>query len=135
MKRGTKAATPSTKVVTGTFREHRDGGRAEIVVPDSLPIQPDSLTPDGELVWLDNIGRIAQLRTATELDSEIFANWCNLQGAIRKSFRNGHVPPSAYISEARKMAEQFGMFGGKSRVVQGGGSAPKGSDPFDGMFS
>lgn len=120
MKRGTKADLPSVKVLRGTSRKDRDGDKVEIIVPDSLPAEPGCLTEAGRGVWLDNIGRVAQTKLANELDSQMFANFCNLQGAIDDAWRAKGVPPAAHLSEARKMAEQFGLFGAKSRVISGG---------------
>lgn len=128
MKRGAKPTPPSQKMLAGTYQPCRDGNRFEVIAPDTLPMEPDFLTDSGRQVWLDNIGRVAQIKTLTELDSEIFANYCNLQGCIRDAFRAGAVPPAAFMSEARKMAEQFGLFGGKSRVVSGSGEKP--DNPF-----
>lgn len=116
MKRGPKQQLPTVKALKGTLRNDRDGNRVEIITPDSLPVEPDFLTEGGRLVWLDNIGRIAQTKQATELDSEMVATWCNLQALIRATMINGEIPPAAYLSESRKIAEQLGLFGAKSRV-------------------
>lgn len=129
MKRGPKQELPATKVARGTFRQDRDGDRAVIISPDTLPIEPDFLTGGGRLVWLDNIGRVAQTKQATELDSEIFAVWCNLQAVIRSTMADGGVPPAAYISESRKIAEQLGLFGARSRVGTKANEAKK-ANPF-----
>ncbi len=94
--------------------------KVEIIGPDMPPVEPESLTEAGRSVWLDNIGRVAQTKLATELDSQMFANFCNLQGAINKAWRSDSVLLAAHMSEARKMAEQFGIFGAKSRVISGG---------------
>lgn len=51
------------------------------------------------------------------MDTTIFATYCNLQGAIIEAWRAGEVPPAAHLMEARKMAEQFGIFGAKSRLT------------------
>lgn len=128
MKRGPKQQLPSVKDLKGTFRQDRDGGRVEIMTADSLPVEPEFLTEGGRLVWLDNIGRVAQTKQATELDSEMFATWCNLQAMIRATMENGGVPPAAYLSESRKIAEQLGLFGAKSRVGQKTGEKRK--NPF-----
>ncbi len=119
MKRGTKADLPSVKALRGTSRPDRDGDKVEIILPDSLPVEPECLTVAGRSVWLDNIGRVAQTKLATELDSQMFGNFCNLQGAINEAWAMDSVPPAAHMSEARKMAEQFGIFGAKSRVISG----------------
>lgn len=119
MKRGRKPELPSTKIVRGTYQPCRDAGKVELIEPDSLPVQPDWLTEAGQEVWMDDIGRVADGRFVTERDTTMFANYCNLQGAINQAWRSGGVPPAAHLSEARKMAEQFGLFGAKSRIMVG----------------
>jgi hypothetical protein len=116
MKRGPKPDIPSMKLARGTFRPHRDGAVVEMVEPTALPMQPEWLTEGGRDVWLDEIGRVSSVRLATERDSMMFANYCNLQGAIIQAWQAGEVPPAAVLIEVRKLAEQFGLFGVKSRV-------------------
>jgi hypothetical protein len=125
MKRGRRPDLPSTKQARGTFQPCRDGGKTEIVAPMSLPMQPPWLTEAGQEVWLDDIGRVAPGRLISERDSTMFANYCNLQGAIVIAWRLGAVPPAAHMAEARRLAEQFGLFGAKSRMMisEGGVSA------------
>ncbi len=130
MKRGPKAELPSTKLARGTFQPCRDADRVEIITPDALPVQPDWLTEAGQQVWLDEIGRVASNRLASESDSVAFANYCNLQGAIAQAWRAGDVPPASMLMEARKMQEQFGLFGARSRVVKIQGGAAATSNPF-----
>lgn len=129
MKRGPKAELPSQKKARGTLQPCRDAGKVEVVEPDTLPQKPDWLTTDGEEVWLDDVGRVMAGRLATERDSTMFANYCNLQGAISAAWRAGDVPPAAHLMEARKMAEQFGIFGAKSRLKVGG-DGDRSSNPF-----
>ena len=119
MKRGRKPDLPSVRALRGSSRSHRDADKVEIIGPDMPPVEPESLTEAGRAVWLGNIDRVAQARLVTELDSELFASYCNLQAAINRVWAAGDVPPTAHLSEARKMAEQFGIFGAKSRVVSG----------------
>lgn len=121
MKRGPKPDLPSAKAARGTLRPNRDGGRVEIIEPDSLPQRPDWLTAAGEEVWIDDIGRVAQGRMVNERDATMFGQYCNLQGAIITAWRavakgDGDVPPAAYLMEARRMAEIFGICGARSRV-------------------
>lgn len=116
MKRGRKPDLPSTKKARGTSQPCRDAGRVEVIEHDAVPRQPEWLTPEGQMIWLEDIGRVIHHGLVGELDSTVFGNYCNLQGAIAKAWRLGEVPPSAAISEARKMAEQFGIFGRKSRM-------------------
>ncbi len=130
MKRGPKAELPSTKMARGTFQPCRDGGVVEIVAPDALPVQPEWLTDAGRQVWLDDIGRVAGGKLVTEADSTMFANYCNLQGAISLAWRANEVPPAAMLMEARKMQEMFGLAGAKSRVAKAGGAGGAPSNPF-----
>ncbi len=129
MKRGAKALLPSEKAARGTFQPCRDAHKIEVIEPDSMPLKPDWLTAAGEEVWIDDIGRIAQGRFMTERDSTMFGQFCNLQGAIIMAWRSGEVPPACHLVEARKMAEQFGIFGARSRIKGGGSDAPAGN-PF-----
>lgn len=130
MKRGRKADPPSHHAQRGTFQPSRHGNAIEILAanaviePRALPVQPDWLTAAGKLVWADDIGRISTTRMATELDSNLFGNYCNLQGAINLAFSAGAVPPAAYVAEARKMQELFGIGGARSRVLKTPGSGP-----------
>lgn len=129
MKRGPKPELPSTKLARGTFQPCRDAGKVELVAPEALPRRPDWLTAAGEEVWADDLGRVCEGRLVSERDSTMFANYCNLQGAINMAWRAGEVPPAAHLTEARKMAEQFGIFGGKSRVQAKAGEGETGN-PF-----
>lgn len=130
MQRGSKAALPSTKLARGTFKRYRDGGNVEVIEPDALPVQPDWLTPAGGAIWLDDIGRVSSVRLANERDSTMFATYCNLQGAIVEAWRTGDVPPAAHLMEARKMAEQFGLFGSKSRLTKAVEPGKPSGNPF-----
>ncbi|MBP2229653.1 hypothetical protein J2847_002952 [Azospirillum agricola] len=100
-----------------------------MIEPDALPSKPDWLTAAGEEVWIDDIGRVTPDRLATEKDSTMFATYCNIVGAMAEAWRAGSVPPAAHIMEARKMAEQFGIFGRKSRLKVGGDGG-KTTNPF-----
>ena len=95
----------------------------ELIEPGSLPQRPDWLTEEGGEVWLDDVGRVSALGLVTEKDAMAFAQYCNLMGACLKAWRGGNVPPIMAISEARKMAEMFGICGARSRikVAQSGG--------------
>jgi hypothetical protein len=120
MKRGPKPDLPSQKLARGTFRPSIDAGKVEVIEPNAMPVQPDWLTAEGEEVWMDDLGRVSEGRLVGEKDSTQFANYCNLQGAINKAWRSGECPPVAALTEARRMAEQFGIFGAKSRLQQKG---------------
>lgn len=128
MKRGPKKSLPSEKRARGTYQPCRDAGVVEAVDERGMPQRPDWLTAEGEEVWLDDIGRVSSTRAVTESDSTMFANYCNLQGAIIQAWRSGAVPPAAHLMEARKMAEQFRILGAKSRLETSGGQAS--TNPF-----
>jgi hypothetical protein len=129
MKRGRRPELPSTKADRGTFRPSRDASRVEVIAADAPPQRPEWLTAAGELVWLDDLPRVLSNRQAAELDSTMFAQYCNLQGAINAAWTGGAAPPpAAYLTEARRMAEQFGLFGAKSRIRTADG--PKDNNPF-----
>lgn len=129
MNRGPKAQLPSEKLAKGTYRKARDGNSVEIVEPTSLPVQPDWLSTEGEMIWQDEIGRVGAQLLATEKDSTAFANYCNLQGAIVQAYRAKEMPPAAYLAECRKLQELFGIAGARSRIQKGGSTAPAGN-PF-----
>jgi hypothetical protein len=129
MKRGTKPTLPSVKESRGTLQPHRDSHKIEFTAPSDLPIEPNWLTSAGSEVWLDEIGRVSASLFVTERDSTMFGNYCNLQGAINLAWASGDVPPAAHLMEARKMAEQFGIFGAKSRL-QIADPGKKTSNPF-----
>lgn len=120
MQRGPKAQLPSEKKAKGTFQPVRDAGRVQIIEPMSTPQQPDWLNTEAQEIWLDDVGRV---KLATEADSNLFANYCTLQGAIVKAIRAGReMPPMAAFAEVRKMQELLGIAGARSRV----GIAPEG---------
>lgn len=130
MKRGPKPELPSTKVARGTLQPVRDAGRIEMVEPDALPNQPDWLTPAGEEVWQDNVGRVAQTKLANERDSTLFATYCNLVGACVMAWRAGEAPPAAYLTEVRRLSELFGLAGARSRIRNGAIDGKAGQNPF-----
>lgn len=130
MKAGRKPDLPSVKEARGTLQRCRDANRVEVIEPDALPAQPDWLTAAGEEIWQDEIGRVASGRLVSERDSTMFANYCNLQGAIVMAWRAAEVPPAAHLMEARKMAEQFGIFSAKSRMQVKGSGEGTSSNPF-----
>lgn len=116
MKRGRLPETPSTKLARGTIRPARDGQKCEVIVPAGLPQQPTWLTDAGQQEWLDAIARVAVGRIVTEADSALFGVLCNLMGSIGAAWQAGEVPPAAFLTEARRLSELFGLAGSKSRV-------------------
>jgi hypothetical protein len=142
---GRKRGQLSTKVERGTVRPYRDIASEVIdpslVAPNELPQRPDWLTPAGEEVWMDDIGRIAAGRLSGEADATMFGNYCNLQGAIIQAWRalargvpDAKAPPPTALSEVRKLQEMLGIAGVKSRIVKGAptGGGSKSSSPFGG---
>nr|WP_313427032.1 hypothetical protein [Brevundimonas diminuta] len=128
MKPGPKPKPPAVKKAQGSFQPSRGGDLVEISTLSDLPERPDWLTTAGEEVWIDDITRVTAGSLVTARDSTVFATYCNLMGAIIETWRSGEVPPAAHLSEARKMAEQFGIFGRKSRLIADAGAAP--TNPF-----
>jgi hypothetical protein len=126
MKRGPKPQLPSEKLARGTFQPVRDGNRVEAIEADAMPMRPTWLTPEGEEVWLDDIGRVQPGKLVSERDSTAFANYCNMQGMIIRCWRGNEAPPITAVAEVRKQQEMFGIAGAKSRVTvksgSGGGS-------------
>ena len=131
MKTGPKAASPAEKRARGTFQPYRDGSAVQIIQPTALPQQPDWLTEEGKNVWLDNIGRVSSVLGAAEVDSDLFANFCNLQGAITKAWRASEVPPVSALMEARKMMEMLRIAGPSSRVVKVSDGPKASGNPFN----
>lgn len=129
MKPGPKPQQPATKVARGTFQKCRDADTAQIIEPDALPMRPDWLTSAGEEVWMEDLGRVLANKLVTERDSTMFATYCNMQGAANLAWRAGTVPPTAHLNETRKMAEQFGIFGARSRIKVAQHGSPTGN-PF-----
>lgn len=122
MKPGPKPKPPAVKKAQGSFQPSRGGDLVEISTPSGLPQRPDWLTTAGEEVWIDDIARVTEGSLVSERDSTMFATYCNLVGAIAETWKSGEVPPAAHLSEARKMAEQFGINGRKSRLIADAGS-------------
>ena len=91
MKRGPKPDLPAERIARGTLSPSAAPG-VELIEPHAMPAQPDWLTAEGEEIWMDDIGRVTASRMATEKDSTQFANYCNLQGAINKAWREGECP-------------------------------------------
>ncbi len=132
MKRGPKPESQQTKEHRGTNQPCRFNGQSMGVAdPAALPEKPDWLTAAGEVIWSDDINRVATNRMATANDSSMFATYCNLQGAIMLCWQSDEVPPAAHLVEARRLAEMFGLCGAKSRNVAGnGGGGGEKSNPF-----
>lgn len=119
MRRGNKPKLPTEKLAAGTFKPCRDAGVVEIMEPGAdLPQAPDSLTEYGKAVWSDLIEHVAATKLATNADAMMLSNLCNLQGAINKSWAEGLCPPMTALVEARRYAEQFGLFGARSRMAK-----------------
>jgi hypothetical protein len=116
----------------GTLRPAREKGVIEIAAPRDPPMMPGWLTEAGKSAWLDNVGRVMQTGLGTELDSDLFANYCNLIGAIGQAWAAGEVPPGWAIGEARRLGELFGLAGARSRILRrpGEAGAPDPSNPF-----
>jgi hypothetical protein len=131
MNRGPKRQTPGEKAAKGTLRKHRDGDVIEVVEPNALPSQPTWLTPEGEEIWQDDLGRVIASRIVTERDSTAFGNYCNLQGMIVQCWKKGEAPPVTALVEVRRLQEVFGIAGARSRMTSKGAGGPQGAgNPF-----
>lgn len=130
MKRGPKGQTAGEMLAKGTFRPIRHAVTAELVAPDALPSQPDWLTEEGKQVWLDEIGRVSTSKGGGEVDSALFGNYCNLQGAIVKAWRSDTPPPVTALVEVRKMQEMLRIAGTGSRVKAVGNADKPTGNPF-----
>jgi hypothetical protein len=123
MKRGPKPVPQAVKVMRGTVQPCRqiaavDNG-FDMVVKGSPPIAPDDLSPEAQVVWMDNVSR-AMSYGVNELDSSLFADFCNLTAVINKAWQANEVPPASYLEVKRKLAMQFGL-GGPGERSRGGG--------------
>jgi hypothetical protein len=125
-----KPLPAATKKARGTLRAHRQLGVIEIVAPGSPPIMPSWLTKSGEAVWLDNVGRAMQLGLVAEADSDLFASWCCLIGAIGDAWGSGGAPPGWAVTESRRLGELFGLAGARSRIVRGLEPGPERGERF-----
>lgn len=100
-------------------------------MPGDPPMMPDYLTPEAQVVWQEEIGRVMSAGVS-ELDSSLFARYCALEALLRKAFSTPKAdpPPAAYLTAQRQAAELLGIAGRKSRVgkVSDGGKAS--SNPF-----
>lgn len=131
MRRGPKGATPEEKSARGTLQPCRAGAAAVTIAdPGSLPQRPEWLTPAGEAVWLDVIGRISSVKGAAEVDSDLVGNYCNLQGMIVLAWKAGAVPPITALMEARKLQEMLRIAGPSSRISKVGEEKAGGGNPF-----
>lgn len=130
MKPGPKVMPKATKLARNTVQPVREAGTVQVVEPTKLPQQPDWLTGAGLQVWRDNIGRVSSVNGATEVDSELFANFCNLQGAIAATWRAGHDPKVTMLMEARKLMELLRIAGPASRTTAAGDNGKTSANRF-----
>lgn len=117
MRPGTKTLPVAEKHKRGTYQPCRDAGKVDIIGSDDPPAMPDRLSPGAQMIWTEDLGRVMS-SGVNELDSALFANYCELQAAIREAWAdpNGKPPPVGALVEVRKMAELLGIAGPKSRV-------------------
>lgn len=130
MRTGPKGVPRDEKAARGTLQPSRDANVVQVIEPSALPQQPDWLTEDGRQAWLDNIGRVSSVRGAAEVDTDLFANFCNLQGAVSKAWRAGEVPPITALMETRKMMELLRIGGQSSRTTKVADDAKPSGNPF-----
>ena len=130
MKRGPKAEAPSAKAARGTLRPFRDGLKTEIVVAGDPPMMPDYLTPEAQIVWQEEIGRVMSAGVS-EVDSSMFARYRSMEALVRQAFKaGGEPPPAAVLTMLRQHAELLGIAGRKSRVGKVNDGPTKSANPF-----
>lgn len=127
MLRGKKPLTDFKKQTRGTLRKHRVREVIEVTNEGAGPKCPDWLTAEGEIIWLENVERI---RGLNEIDTVLWAHYCNLAGAIAAAWRSGEPPPNSYAIELRRLSELFGIAGAKNRVGGVIGTKSMVSNPF-----
>ncbi|MDG2532061.1 hypothetical protein P6144_00225 [Sphingomonas sp. HITSZ_GF] len=132
MKSGRRIANPKTKQMAGTYRKDRHGDIAPIAatpIPTG-PKQPAYLTPEGKLVWAEEINRVTALG-ATEADSSAFARYCEMEAHFRLAIMAGDdFPTGVMLTELRRYAELFGIAGLRSRLAKIGTAEPVQSSPY-----
>lgn len=141
MKRGPKAELPSEHLKRGTLQPSRHGDRkgavsqlaaiaeGAVTLASAMPQKPETLSAEAALVWDDDIARAVQGGYIGERDQTMFAQYCQVVGACNAVWKTGKAPPAAYLTEARKLAEMFGLLGAKSRV-KGKNDGAKTDNPF-----
>ena len=126
MQNGPKPLCIATKLARGTYRPDRDADVIEIVASDDPPQIPEYLTPEAEIVWEGEIGRIIAAG-GSEADSALVGRYCSLESMVRQAFATGTPPPATYLAELRRHAELLGIAGAKSRTIRPGAST---ANPF-----
>lgn len=130
MKRGPKPEARATKVQRGTLQPCRDGGAVvELVTAVDPPMMPDYLSDAAKEVWIEQIGRV-MLGGIGDRDSLLFARYCATEALARTAFAAGEPPPSAYLSELRRMEELLGIAGPRTRQTGKPGGATTIENPF-----
>lgn len=121
MKRGSKPVARQVKLARGTLQPCRDHA-FEIVEQGDPPIAPDYLSPEAQIVWMEEVGRV-MVSGVTERDSSLFARYCAVEALARKAFLAGEPPPAAYLTELRRYSELLGIAGPRVRAT---GAKPDG---------
>jgi hypothetical protein len=130
MKRGPKPVTRLTKETRGTLQPCRDAFKGEVIAPGDPPMAPEYLSPEAQIVWMEEIGRV-MIGGVGERDSSLFARYCATEALARKAFLSGEPPPAAYLTELRRMAELLGIAGPRVRQgVKPGGAPISNENPF-----
>lgn len=130
MKRGPKPVTRNTKEQRGTLQPCRDRFKGEVIAPGDPPMAPEYLSPEAQIVWMEEIGRV-MLGGIGERDSSLLARYCATEALVRKAFLAGEPPPAAYLTELRRMAELLGIAGPRVRQgVKPGGAQSSNENPF-----
>lgn len=117
-----RAVAPSQLQAAGTFRPDRHADRAEIeniggIQVVAPPTKPKWLSATAREVWDECIDDVMLARLANYKDRNTLALYCTAMAKVIDVVRGGDNPTAADIDCARKLAELFGIAGGKSRVV------------------
>lgn len=139
MKPGPKPEPASEHAKRGTLQPVRHGPRKDAlsgiiegvaIQANGMPQRPEWLTVEAQMVWEDDVARVVELGFVTERDQTMFAQYCQVVGACNACWKTNAVPPAAYLTEARKLAEMFGILGSKSRVKGKGDAGGATQNPF-----
>mgnify|MGYP000927976595 CR=1 FL=1 len=127
MKPGRKPEPVSTKLARGTFQNHRDGDKVQILVAGDPPQMPDYLTAEAIDVWQETVGRVMHIGVS-EVDSSLLGRYCAMEALSRKTLSGGEPIPASVMTALRQMEELLGIAGPKSRI--GRVTDGKSSNPF-----
>lgn len=117
MKRGAKPQLPTSKAARATTRADRD--QFELIeAPAGELVRPDGLSLAAQTVWDDLAPMAVEMGTLKPCDVFTFSTLCDLIARIQMTWQGSEPAPAAYLAEARRLGELFGLAGERSRVTQ-----------------